>query len=101
MRLQANQYSTEIIIASSGPAAGHGISFDWIASFVRIENMAAVPVLYCFSTGPASTSDPKIRPGGVIEVCGIQVSGIGISSTSTTTSTGDDGHRVRITAFGG
>lgn len=98
----ANQYSTEIILASCEPAAGLGINFGFAAQYVRVHNLAAVSVhVNLNSTSPATTGDPELRPGlSPLIVEGIPISGMGLSTTSTTTSTGDDGHRVTVAAFG-
>lgn len=99
--LAANQYSTERILATSAPDQGLGIAFGFVASLVRITNLAAVPIRVTLaSTSPATTDDPEILPGGVLHVSGILTSKCGVSTTSTTTSTGDDGHRVTVAAWG-
>lgn len=96
----ANQYSTEFFLASATPSLG--IAFGFEASHLRVSNDAGVPIHYSLgSTSAASTGDPELKPGHRLDLAGIVVSGIGIGTTSTTTSTGDDGHRVRVDAWGG
>lgn len=98
----AGQYSTEFILATCQPSAGVGIAFGFNAQYVRVTNLAAVPIHLNFnSTSPASTSDPELRPGAApLEMRNIPMGGMGVSTTSTTTSTGDDGHRVTVAAWG-
>ena len=101
-RPQANQYSTEFMLAACAPSAGVGIDFGFGASYVRIANYASVPIHFTLAgTSAASTNDPELRPGATIELAGLNVWGCGVSTTSTTTSTGGDGHRVQVTALGG
>ena len=104
MKLFASQYATEHVLAEATPATnGLGVAFGFLATYVRVENLAAVPIHVNFtSTSPATTDDPELRPGKDFTLTGMQTYGCGISTTSTTTST-DDGvsHRVTIAAFGG
>ena len=102
MRIAANAYSTEFILATCQPSLGVGMMFGFQASYVRIENLAAVPIHYTLaSTSPATTGDPELQPDSYVDIRDIPTYGAGISTTSTTTSTGDGGHRVTVAAFGG
>lgn len=102
LKLFANQFATELILATCAPALGFGLSFGFNAPYVRVENLAAVPVHVNFnSTSPATTDDPELRPGTSFTVTGVPIYGAGISTTSTTTSTEDGtSHRVTVAAFG-
>lgn len=104
MKLFASQYATEHVLAACNPATnGLGVAFGFLATYVRVENLAAVPVhVNVNSTSPATTDHPELRPGKDFTLTGVRVYGCGVSTTSTTTSTDDSvGHRVTIAAFGG
>ena len=101
MRIAANQYATEQILATCQPSLGLGVGFGFVATYVRIVNLAAVPIHYTLtSTSPATTDDPELAAGATAEITMIPTAGMGVSTTSTTTSTGGAGHRVVVTAFG-
>ena len=100
----APQYATEHVLAACNPATnGLGVAFGFLATYVRVVNLAAVPIHVNFnSTSPATTDHPELQPGKDFTLTRIRTNGCGISTTSTTTSTGDSvGHRVTIAAFGG
>ena len=103
MKLFASQYATEHILAGCSPSVGGlGVAFGFLSTYVRVENLAAVPVHVNFnSTSPATTDHPELRPGKDFTLTRIRTYGVGISTTSTTTSTSDGvSHRVTIAAFG-
>ena len=99
----ANQYSTEFILAGcSAAAAATGVAFGFEATHLLVRNAAGVPVhLTLKSTGAASTDDPELVAGTTLDLRGVIVSGLNLTTTSTTTSTGADGHRVTVAAWGG
>ena len=102
---QANQYSTEFIIGACNAAtAATGVVFGFEASHVRIINDSGVPIHYSLrSTGAASTDDPELSAGVTLDLSGVIVSGLNVTTSSTTTSTAADGsgHRIVVAAFGG
>ena len=102
MKLFVPQYATEYVLAACNPATnGLGVAFGFNATYVRVENLAAVPVHINFnSTSPATTDHPELRPGKDFTLTRVRTYGMGISTTSTTTSTDGTGHRVTIAAFG-
>lgn len=95
-----NQHSTDVLLASENP--GIGIGFGFAATRLEVRNDAGVPVRFTLSsTGAASTDDAELRAGealGPFSVPGL--SGMGLTTTSTTTSTGLDAHVVRVRAWG-
>ena len=103
MKLFANQYATEHVLAACNPATnGLGVAFEFLATYVRVENLAAVPVHVNFNrTSPPTTDHPELQPNKEFTITGMRIYGCGVSTTSTTTSTGGAGHRVTIAAFGG
>lgn len=103
LKLFANQFSTELILATCAPSLGPAFAFGFTATYVRVTNLAAVPIHVNFnSTSPATTGDPELRPGKEFTLQDCRVYGGGVSTTSTTTSTQDGvSHRVMVTAFGG
>lgn len=95
----ANQFSTDVIISTASPFSA---AFGFDATHIRILNYAGVPMrLNLGSTGAASTGDPEIAAGEVFDLHGVVVTGLTMTTTSATTSTGADGHRVVINAWGG
>mgnify|MGYP001602019079 CR=1 FL=1 len=104
MKLFAGQYATEHVLAACDPATnGLGVAFGFLATYVRVENLAAVPIhVNLNSTSPATTDHPELQPRKNFTLTGVRVYGCGVSTTSTTTSTGAGrGHRVTVAAFGG
>ena len=104
LKLFANMFSTELVLAGCDPATnGFGLAFGFNASYVRVTNLAAVPIHVKFnSTGKATTDDPELRPGKDFTLTGTLCYGGGVATTSTTTSTSADvSHRVIVSAFGG
>lgn len=101
LKLFANQFSTETILATSTPPNDFAFSFSFNAKYVRVSNLSTVPMHVNFATTcAASTGDPELPAGATIEFRDITCFGGGVMTTSTTTSTGDDGHRVTVAAWG-
>lgn len=99
MKMFANQFSTDFILASCSPSQSFAFGFN--ASYVRIQNLAAVPIRFNLtSTGPASTDDALILPSKEIAIYEIPIYGGSVMTTSTTTSTDDTGHLVSVSAWG-
>lgn len=100
---QPNQYSTEFILAACSPSvASVGVAFGFEASHVRIRNAGYVPIrVNLKSTGTATTDDPELESQGVLETQGVILTGLSVTTSSTTTSTDGNGHRVTVSAWGG
>lgn len=92
-----NQFSTELVLV----AAAQSFAFGFNAQYVRVLNLAAVPIhVNLGSTGNASTGDPVVRPGREYVVQDQFIGGGSVMTTSTTTSTDDTAHRVYVSAHG-
>ena len=96
----ANQFSTEVILTGTGASAS--IAFGLTAQAIRVRSYAAVPIrINMLSTSAASSGDPDLEPHGTLRIDGLRIDGLGLGTTSTTSSTGADGHRVVVSAWGG
>ena len=102
LKLFANQFSTDLILATCQASLGPAFAFSFNATYIRVENLSAVPIHVNFnSTGAPSTGDPELRPGKDFTIAGVHIYGGSIGTTSTTTSTEDGvSHRVTVSAFG-
>ncbi len=100
----ANQYSTDFLLwaTSTGNATGFKtLTFDFEANAIRVTNYAGVPLhLNLASTNAATTNDPELYAGERFALTGVPVSGLGLMTTSTTTSTDASGQRVVVSAWG-
>lgn len=100
----ANSFSTEFMVG--GVAATPvmvGVGFGFEATHVRIRNAGGVPIhVSLTSTSLASTGDPEIEAGAVLQLEHVVTSGLTITTSSTTTSTAAGvGHRVTVSAWEG
>jgi len=99
----ANQHSTEVVLFSTEATggAGVGVAFGFDANTVRVVNHGGVPIeVNLNSTAFGTTGDPELSPFSTLHVSGVNVAGLGLMTSSTTSSTGSDGHRVTVSAWG-
>ena len=91
-------YSTDLVLASCTGGA-IGLNFGFNATQIRICNDAGVPVRFqVASTGLATTNDVELKVGE--QYTGFFYTyGMGVMTTSTTTSTDGTAHRVRVQAW--
>lgn len=101
----ANQFSTDLVIASScGPATAVALlGFGFVAQRIIVTNDGPVSIRAQFrSTGTnATTDDAEIKAGEVFDSDStFLTTGMGLTTTSTTTSTsGGEAKRIRVQAF--
>lgn len=96
----ANQFSTDILLANAAPN-GAAFAFGFNASYVRVINLAEVPIrVNLGSTGAATTDHALLLPGKDISLYDIPIGGGSVMTTSTTTSTDATGHMVSVSAWG-
>jgi len=96
----ANQFSTDILLAAASPN-GSAFVFGFNSTYVRVINLAEVPIrVNLKSTAPATTDDPLLLPGKDISIYDVPIGGGAVMTTSTTTSTDESGHWVSVSAWG-
>lgn len=83
---QANTFSTDTLLVSTG---GIAYDFGFVANYIRVENVSGSPIRINLSSTTSSTDGDAVYGGETREWFVSEVSRIGLTTTSTTTSTGD------------
>jgi len=99
----ANQFSTDFALwTTCASGATQTTTFGFDANHVRVLNYAGVPLhLNLASTAVATTDDPELAVGERLSLSGVFVSGISLTTSSTSTSTTGATQRVVVSAWGG
>lgn len=91
-----NQYS----FAGQVSTGGDGHDFGFPSERVRLINRGGVPLHYSLDSSAATTGDPELLHGQVFDgEAETQVAGV--ISTSTTTSTAGEDKHYQLSAWGG
>ncbi len=72
------------------------IDFGFQARTLRVENRGSTPLHFSLNSSSATTAHPELLSGKTIELGVGSLSGIGIVSTSTTTSTGGSNEKLVV-----
>jgi len=91
-----NQYHFEGAVSTAGD--GHDFGFE--SERIRLVNRGGVPLHYSLDSSVATTGDPELRHGEVFDGEG-ETKVMGVISTSTTTSTGGEDKQYLLSAWGG
>lgn len=83
--MQPNAFSTETVLVSTG---GIAYDFGFIANYLRVENFSGSPLRVNLGSTSSSTDGERVEALSSREWWYVQASRMGLTTTSTTTSTG-------------